>query len=239
MFRTYSLIATMGILAVAAQAADVEEVAQKLGEAQAKVKTYSAKFKDARQVSTKMKSEGQGTFEWARAGETVKFRMDVRRKSTHDLGGEKMVVDENRTTLADGKFDYQINNETKTVLKQKFDPKSVETFDVWALLTQMENEYNEMKVLKDEKVGGHDCYVIEASGTYMEDDPEDPFIVVHKEVVWLAKDTGFPVKMEAYDKDGKVVRKTEFGEIKKDGKIDDKRFEFKAEGMVVDDRSGD
>jgi outer membrane lipoprotein-sorting protein len=174
-----------------------------------------------------------------RTDETVKFRRDTRSKSTQDLEGEKMVVDENRTIMSDGKFHYQINNELKNVLKQKFDPRTSDTLDVRALLRSMENEYNEMKVLDDEKVGGYDCYVVEASGTYMEDDPEDPFIVTHKEVIWFAKDTGFPVKMEAYDKDGKVVRKSEFGEIKKDDKIDAKRFEFKAEGMVVSDRSGD
>lgn len=239
MLRTCTLILAMGALAATSLAADIEEVAEALGKAQAALKTYSAKFKDSSQLSTEMKSESQGTFEWMRTDETVKFRRDTRSKSTQDLEGEKMVVDENRTIMSDGKFHYQINNELKNVLKQKFDPRTSDTLDVRALLRSMENEYNEMKVLDDEKVGGYDCYVVEASGTYMEDDPEDPFIVTHKEVIWFAKDTGFPVKMEAYDKDGKVVRKSEFGEIKKDDKIDAKRFEFKAEGMVVSDRSGD
>lgn len=226
------------LAAIPASAEDLDQAIEKLAEAQARLKTWSAKFTATSQVSRTMKYEMKGTYEWMRSGDKVHFRQDVKRKATHDLDGEQMVVDEDRTTLADGAYHYQINNETKNVLKQDFDPESSEALDVRALVSQLQVHYDELKLLPGEKVGEHGCVVFEGSGTWMEDDPDDPMINVHREVIWFDQDSGMPVKFAGYDKSGQVVREKVFSEIRKDAKLDPERFRFKLEGANVADHTG-
>jgi outer membrane lipoprotein-sorting protein len=240
MLRHCRIALIAALLAAAGHASDLGEVAEKLTKAQSELKSYTAKFKLSSQIARTSKTEAEGTFEWLRAPDGVRFRQDIRRKTTHDLEGEKMVLDESETTMSDGKYHYQIRHETKNVLKQKFDPESPEVLGAEALLSRLNMDYTEIKIMPEEKVAGHDCIVVSGSREAEESSPDDPIISVAKETIWFAKDTGFPVKMLAYDKGGQVVHSKEFSDIQKDPKIDPDRFVFKAaEGINLMDRSGE
>ncbi|MCP4247087.1 MAG: outer membrane lipoprotein carrier protein LolA [bacterium] len=243
MFRMCKLcVAVIALVAlvVPASAADLDEVHDKLVEAQSKLKSYSTKFKQVNHISKSMKFEGEGTYEWMRADGVIKYRKELRSKMTHDMGGEKMVNDENRTSLADGKYLYSINNDNKTIMKQNFDPEKFEAQDVASVLGHLRMQSSEVNVLPDEKVAGYDCYVIECKEDAMDDDEDDPdpMISVTRELHWFAKDLGMAIKIEGYDKKGKVVRSHVCSDIQKNPKIKADRFYFKApEGANVSDRT--
>lgn len=239
MLRAMAVVIGCGMGVAGAAATDVSEAVGKLAEAQGKVRSFSGRFESTAQVSKTMKYEAKGTYEWLRTDDKIRFRLDLQRTATHDLDGEKMEVKEDRTTLADGEFHYQINNETKNVLKQKFDPESPDTEDVRAVVGALAVRYDDLKVLPDEKVAGHDCVVIEASGNSMGgDDADDAMIAVVREVLWIPKDLGIAIRSEGYDRAGKVVRSRTFTEFKKDEKLDPARFVFKApEGAQIMDRT--
>lgn len=240
--RRMSVVAiVLGTWVAGAGAADLAEVQEKLVESQSKLKAYATKFKQTHHVSKTMKYEGEGTYEWMRDDGTIRYRREMRRKGTHDLEGEKMEVDENRTSLSDGKYSYSINNDTKTVLKQNFDPESFEAQDVYAVLEQLSIRYGEVNVLPDEKVGDYNCYVIECKDDAISGDEEDDdsgMINVTREVWWFAKDFGMPLKIEGYDKNGKVARSYTCSDIKVNPELKADRFEFKApEGANIMDHT--
>ena len=71
-----------------------------------------------------------------------------------------------------------------------------------------------------------------------EEDEDDLMISVTREVHWFAKDLGMAIKIEGYDKNGKVVRSHVCSDIQKNPKIKADRFYFKApEGATVLDRT--
>lgn len=243
MIRNRSLsvaLIAFGTLAAAASSADLAEVQEKLVEAQGKLKTYSTKFKHVHQISKVMKYEGEGVYDWMRDDGGIKYRREIKRKGVRDFDGEKMEVDENRTSLSDGKFLYSINNDTKLVMKQNFNPESFEAQDVYTVLGQLTIQFNEVTVLPEEKVGDYNCYVLECKNDAMgeEEEMDDPMIEVTREVWWFAKDFGMPVKIEGYDKSGKVVRSQVCSDIKVNPEFKADHFEFKApEGGNVVDRT--
>ncbi len=224
-----------------ALASDLAAVEEKLVAAHDKLKSFSARFESSHQVTQGMTFDAKGTFDWARRDGRLLFRQEIRRVTTHTMEGESFKTEEHRTTLSDGRYHYQINNETKNVLKQDFDPESSETLAPAPFLQQVRNRYDDVKVLADEKQAGLDCYVVEARESAFddgEDDPEDPMITVVREKHWFAKKLGVPVRSEGYDRQGKVVRSRVYSSFKIDAGIDAARFAFKLDGANVQDHSG-
>ena len=220
--------------------ADVGEVTEKLVAAHGKLKSFSAKLEGESRMSTNMESKTKGTFEWMRSGDEVRYRQEVKRVSKHTFDGESFESDEHRILLVDGKFHYQVNADTKNVLKQDFDPGTSESLAPGPFLQQLGYRYDHLKVRAEEKVGKHDCYVIEATGSMFDDDeqdPEDTTINVIRERHWFAKKLGVPIRSEGYDRKGNVVRKRLYTPNKVNEKLDPKRFVLNIEGANVQDHS--
>lgn len=233
MLRINVAIFSVFVFSGAAFAVEYEEVAERLIEAQSKLKTYSAKIKSSHQISKVMKYESEGTYEWKRDGDKILYHSDLRRVGTRDFDGEKMVVKEHRSTLCDGKNIYRINHENGNVYKEKYDDESWEAQNVAAMLDSMYARHSSIKVLADEKVGGHDCYVLEGIDDWADEDSEDdPMITVVKHVYWFAKDTGMPVKLAGYDGKGNTVVIGEYFDIKRNSDISGERFTYKAPANV-------
>ncbi len=64
------------------------------------------------------------------------------------------------------------------------------------------------KLLREEKVNGYDCYVVQSI-------PKDPDYMYSKTVTWIRKDNFVGVKKEFYDEDGELLKILSIKEVKK------------------------
>lgn len=67
------------------------------------------------------------------------------------------------------------------------------------------------KILREEKLNGEDCYVVEST-------PKDPDYMYSKTVTWVIKDKWIGLKKEFYDEDGELLKTLtveKYGKIKK------------------------
>lgn len=226
----FSVLAFSGV----SLAVELDEAAEKLIEAQSKLKTYSANIKSTHNVSKTMKYESEGHYDWMRSGDKILYNQEVHRTGTHDFDGEKMIVKEHRSVLCDGKNIYMINHENGNVIKQNFDPESFESMDTGFILDQLTARHSELTVVKEEKVEGHDCYVLEGVDSWKDDEEneDDPMITVTKWRYWFAKDIGMLIKEVGYDKKGTEAQVREYTNIKVNPDIKADRFAYKAPANV-------
>jgi outer membrane lipoprotein-sorting protein len=88
--------------------------------------------------------------------------------------------------------------------------------------------------MPDEKVGGQDCFVVEAkskAGT----GPMQP----ERIVFYCRKDIGMLTKQVAYAKDGTVMNTLTFDDMKVNAKLGADKFKYTApEGVKVVDQTG-
>ncbi|PID92429.1 MAG: outer membrane lipoprotein-sorting protein [Bacteroidetes bacterium] len=67
---------------------------------------------------------------------------------------------------------------------------------------------DEHKLLKEESVDGHDCWVVESVS-------KDPRDIYSKKISWIRKDCLMAVKVEYYDRQGNLHRELKVSDIKK------------------------
>lgn len=226
----FSVLAFSGV----SLAVEVEEAAEKLVEAQGKLKSFSAALKSKHMVSKSMNYVSEGHLDWKRDGDKILFNQEVHRTGTHDFEGEKMIVKEHRSTVCDGKNVYMINHENGNVIRQNYNPESFETLDVGVILDSLWARHSELKVLDDEKVGGRDCFKLEGTDDWNDDEgsEDDPMINITRHVYWFDKETGMLIKMAGYDKKGTEAQVREYSNVKINPDIKEDRFAYKAPANV-------
>jgi len=213
---------------------ELEEAAEKLIEAQSKLKSYTANLKSKHQISKTMNYDSEGHYEWMRSGDKILYNQEVHRTGTHDLEGEKMVVKEHRSYLCDGKNVYMINHENGNVVKQNYNPDSFESMDTGVIIDQLFMRHSTLTVVKEEKFEGHECFVLEGVDDWHdeEESEDNPMITVTKERYWFAKDIGTLIRMAGFDSKGNEVRVREYTNIKVNPEIKADRFAYKAPANV-------
>lgn len=229
MSRRFRLLASLGLgalLAVPALAEQkLEDVTKAISEANAKVKSYTAKMKtEAEMMGNKMTSEM--TMEIMRKDGKILSHTET--KGQMQMGETKM--EQNATSVCDGEFIYVLSESMgqKNAMKMKYDPK--QTGDAESMLKEYTKQYD-VKLLADEKVGDVDCYALEgkAKDGAAAGGPA-------KQNLYFCKKTGILMKATGFDKDGKQMMSATTSDLKLDAEIKKERFEFKApEGVQVMD----
>lgn len=231
MRRSIVLIGLLTVLGAPAGADTIDEITTKLADTYKQLKSFTADFQTTQDMAMNgmtMKMDLKGTMEWARAGDTVKFRIEQKGKSEQSYGGQTQKNDMEMMLVCDGRYVYTLNNAMGRQMAMKMDNDPKYANSPTETIAQMKKN-GELKVLDDEKCDGADCYVIEVSTT-----PAGPGPV--RQRYWFRKDMGMQVKMVSYDKDGKEVMVTTTKNIKLNPTIADERFTFKApEGVRVTD----
>ncbi len=69
-------------------------------------------------------------------------------------------------------------------------------------------EQDNHKIIKEEKVNGKDCYVVESV-------PKDPDYMYSKTITWVIKDSWVGAKKEFYDEDGELLKTLTVNKIEK------------------------
>jgi outer membrane lipoprotein-sorting protein len=173
------------------------------------------------------KSVGRGTYEQLSEGEVTKFRMDLKNsivtESNHKIveSGQSSIL-----VVCSGYLVYTLteNQEEKNAVKNISKPSqcfatSKAFFD--ALFRE-----NYVRLLPDDKVDGHEVWVIESTPKQMIGG--QPVKTVH----YILKDCGLRVKTTGHNVDGAQVQVSLLSDIKFDTGIKPDRFVFKAPSGV-------
>src|SRR5262249_26365371 len=131
----------------------VEDLEKKLTDIIGKQKSLQYKIKTEMNIAG-AKNEAMTTEEVVRKGDRWMMRMETVTK------GDSAST---TTLVFDGETQWMMMEAVgfKQVMKQKFDPKSMfNPFDVKRLFANMRESFD-LKTLPDEKMDGHDCWVLE------------------------------------------------------------------------------
>ncbi len=212
----------------------LESIEKKISEKWDKVESMSAKMT----ITTKMggegmkaESKGQGTFEY--------ISKDGKELQRHEMKvtvsyGEGMTMESSTLMISDGVFLYTLAETMgqKSAAKTKLEDSNFSGSSGKARFQQLRKESN-LKLLADEKIGGKDAWVIEASVKTAT--PGAPSTMKF----YFLKDTGMMTKMVVVDSAGATVMTLSFTDVKINVKIDPSRFVFKAPaGVQVIDMTG-
>ncbi len=215
-------LVTLASPAAADKIADIEKELIKASKA---LHSYSATVKTTQDMAygdgSSSKMASVGTYEWSREDGVTMYRIDADTNSVQIFSGNEMKSVTQSTMICDGKFNYTLSNSNgqKSAMKMKANP--TQSADVQYAFSTMRESYN-LKVLPDETVDGHDCYVIEATAKQTENNP------MVKNVNFFAKDLGLNIRAISHDANDKIVFRTDTTDIKKNLKIDASRFVFQA-----------
>lgn len=219
-----SSLTIAGLLALSARAETVEDLEKKLTEIIAKQKSLQYKITSALN-NDGTKSEASTTLDVVRKGERWMMRMETRSKTGPESSTMVVFDGEVQWTLIEGPG-------FKQVTKQKFDPKTMANpFDIKKQFANMRENF-ELKMLPDEKVAGHDCWVLEKTPK----GAATPGTSRGKMVDYYDKTNGTLVKGVSGGGDAKYQSTTTLEDVKIDANIDAERFKFKVpEGAQVMD----
>lgn len=221
---------TAAALSAPVLAADtIDDVVKKLDDSYAKVKSYTVKMKMNQNLDmsgTTTKSDADGMMEYKR-GEGKKFFMhsEMKMNTVTVAGGQETKMAQSILSVADGEFMWALVDNTDGMMKgQKFCTKMKGDMDTNSIKSLKDNA--ELKLLPDEKVDGHDCWVIEAKTKGGMDS---------RQVLYYRKDVGIPVKIVGYMQD-KQFMTTTLSDLKLDASIPEDHFKFKVpDGVQVQD----
>jgi len=240
-FRLASLLSGIVVpffASAAASAETLEEVEKKLIDAYSKLKSYTARLKEAEDIPMAAgdytKSDTQGTVEWMRKGDKILFRMEISGTSTQKYGTSESKGQQSSTLVCDGEMFYTLGEQAgqKRFIKQKRD-SSIDG-DFRTMLDMVRTE-NDVKLLADAKVDGAECIVVEITPRAKPAD-DDP---IHKNLAYFRKDIGLNVKVASFNKDGKEIFSHTLLDLKTDVAIDSARFVLKApDGVEITDLTG-
>jgi outer membrane lipoprotein-sorting protein len=218
----------------------LEDVEKKIADAMAKHKTvqYESKFtQDTKTQDFEMTASGTSTVAYKKTGENGYLsRTEFKQKSKTKAKGQPERTDEMTSLMiSDGKFSYALttSGQQKQAFKNKIDPQNdVSPFDAAALF-KIQHKASTLKLLPDETIDGHSCYVIETTPKSTEENPTYAKMVTHYD-----KKTGLSLKSVCFDKAGKIVMSSETTDFKVDADIPADQFVFKAPaGVEVIDAS--
>jgi outer membrane lipoprotein-sorting protein len=171
----------------------------------------------------KNRSIGKGTFEMVRKDGKFLWRMESTTRSEMEIGGKVTKTDSTSLAITDGQYTWMYNkagaqeSATKTKLENTAEPDPFESY----------REHFKMSVLPDEKVDGHDCYVLQVV-------PKQPqgAGMGGKSVLSFRKDCGVMVRMVSSGPDGKPMSTFTNSDLEINTAIGADRFVFKAPNGV-------
>ncbi len=179
-------------------------------------------------------SEAIGEYEHQRKGEKLMFRVELKMTVTTRAGGKESSAVQRILTLSDGQFSYTIaemNGAIVSATKAISLPSQSVLADVHFFKT-LRDSYT-LRVMPDEKVDGHDVWVIEARPRKQA--PGGPAKTLH----YLIKESGIRLRSTDHDASGARIQFTGLSDIKLDEPIDPKRFIFTVpKGVKVVDVTG-
>lgn len=149
-------------MSFSAAADAVDDVIKKLDEANAKIKSYTAKMKmDQKMDMGGMKSstEMSGNIEFARKGGKEMIRTDMDSKMTTEGGGADMKIVQKSLMVSDGEFMYMLVDTIDGPMKGKNCTKNKAQAD--SMSAKNIKAMGDAKALPDAKIEGEDCYVFE------------------------------------------------------------------------------
>jgi len=215
----------------------VDKAINELEQRFAKINSYTAKTEAMTDTEFSpghtQKSEMVGTIEWVRKGEKALMRSDTKCNTVKTEGGQTTRTPSTIITVMDGEFYYMLTEEgdQKTVIKSQ--APAAQTYHPKAIFEQFRN-YFDIKLLPDEKVNGHDCYVFEMKMKPMEGMPPSG-----RQLMCYQKDNGLGVKFQAFDANQKLISSSLSTDIKINVDISADRFKFEIpEGAQVIDSTG-
>ncbi len=229
--------ALLGFNVTAVADEKVDQAIEELELRFAKVNSYTAKMKAMTDSELSPghthKTEMVGAAEWMRKGEKALMRSDTKVKTTETQAGQTKQTTSTITTVIDEEFSYTLTDQEgqKTVIKSQAAPASMH--HPKGVFEQYQKYYN-VKLLPDEKVNGHDCFVFEARMKPMEGMPPSG-----RQLMYYQKDNGLQVKSEAFDADEKLISSSVTTDIKLNADIPAERFKFEIpEGAQLMDHTG-
>lgn len=227
--------------AMTVAAADLADVQKKIIDAWAGTKSVSAKVEKKMDMvagnGNRIRSEGKGTYEMARDGNTTRFRLETESETAIRIkDSEKDMKLPNKALIVDdGEWLYSLQSAMgrPNAFKEKSagarrDPAINDRKALFDLLARD----NELKLGEDKRVGGADCYILEA--TPKPGKTSGP----HAKILYaFAKDSGMLTKIAKIDAKGDEIESELYADAKVNEPIDAKRFVFEApEGVQVRDR---
>lgn len=225
-----------------AAAEDLASAQNKVIDAWAGTKSVSAKVtKKVDMVAgngNRIRSDGKGTYEMARDGNKVRFRLETESETAIRIkDSEKdMKLPAKALIVDDGEWYYSLQSAMgrPNAFREKSEGarRDAAVNDRKALFDLLARD-NEMTLGKDDKVAGTDCYVFDAKPK------PGKSAGPHVKVLYaFAKDSGMLVKIAKLNDKGEEIETEIYGDAKINEKIDPKRFVFEApEGVQVKDRS--
>lgn len=235
--NTFLAVLGTALLCLSVTAVADEKVNKAIDELEqgfAKVKSYAAKTKAMTDTEFgpghTQKTEMTGTMEWVRKGDKALMRSDTKCNTTKTEGGQTTSTPSTITTVMDGEFYYMLTEEgeKKTVVKSH--APATHTYHPKGIFDQFRS-YFDIKLLPDEKIGGHDCYVFEMKMKPMEGMPPSG-----RQLMYYEKKHGLNIKSEGFDANEKLISSSLSSDIKVNVDISAERFKFEIpEGAQVMD----
>lgn len=231
--------AAIAVSAGSTHAETWENVAKKIGEASAKIKSMQYKMKivqETKDPNMTNKSESEMSFEYVEKDGKIQYRQDLKTKSETKYEGGEMKNNITMQTVCDGDYIYTFSDTdgNKQATKSKVKKDSLPKMDQTDAMKEFEKNF-EIKVLPDETVDGRPTFVVEMT-------PKDPQMkaYVGKMVSCYCKETGMPLKSTTYDGKGQLNSTTTLTEIKVNPTIAPDRFKFTPPaGVEVQDMTKD
>lgn len=226
--RRFLGVLLVGALALPVLADEVADVEAKIMEAAGKVKSMRAKLHATTQMENphmQMQSESKGSLELVvKDGKTL-TRTEVKTQSRHKIAGQESKSDVTSLMICDGDHAYSLTEQEggKTAIKSKMTPGQTSLADKAYFIDL--HAKNEVKKLPDEKVGGNEVYVLEATSKL----PESG-----KSMMYFCQKTGMLLKQVVMTPDGKPFQTSEFTDVEVNIDLPAERFKFTApEGVTV------
>lgn len=214
----------------------LESVQKKIHDLTSRCKSISFKT----HVSGKIEMQGLSlatetdmAVEATRQGDKYLSRIETASAIVKKFGGQDEKTTSTILSVSDGQYNYTYTESAgqKSAIRQKADPaKDFNPFDTQKTFKDLEKDFT-VKLLPDANVDGKPCFVLE-----MTSKGQAAQAGVTRTVSRFDKATGFSLKSETFDKDGKIMNESVTTNVKIDAQIPAERFKFKAPaGVTIQD----
>ena len=224
------------LVAGESSAETVEQVQDKLMEAQKSVRSYSITMKTRENLVSiigRVKTSGTYTYEWVRKGEGYVSRMEQTMLTEDETSGDVKKSTSKLVGVYDGEFFHDIHDDDGKVRAGKWTADIASPLDAKKSFATL-REYKVLKVLPDAAVGDRDCYVIEQLN-------KGEMASFEKgSVAYYCKKTGIQLKSVDLNLAGEVIRERVVTDLNVNQDIPADRFVLKPPpGIEVEDHTKD
>ncbi|HMQ16924.1 MAG TPA: hypothetical protein PKC49_13210 [Phycisphaerae bacterium] len=166
-----------------------------------------------------MESEHIGPVEWYRANNRIHLRQEHDGYSVSSFNGKVDRRTDRALVIVDGEFYYRLTDTEGKLYASKASIIPATYGDPEVLINAM-TKAEDVRLLKDEKLEGAECYVFEASPRRVT--PLQPAKTLH----YFRKDGGFIVLRVGFTANGQEMFRIEAKDVKRNVEIPMERFKF-------------